>query len=733
MTPGQHPLANRYSLIRQLAAGSYAETWLGTDGALDRYVAVKLLHTTGTDPEESTQEFLREARIAAAVSHPNIVAIYDAGEENGSPFLIMEWVNGDSLKQEIVSSRRITPERALDVTAELLDGLSAIHAQGIIHRDIKPQNIMVNEFGTIKLTDFGIAQVLTEPDGPADGTTAGSAAYMAPEQAQGLPVTPASDIYAAGVILYEMLTGRLPFRSDDPQQVLLQHINDPVPRPRRTNPSIPTQVEAIVLKALEKDPDDRFESAEEMRQALLIARTHLPVRRPVPVPIPESPESRFPLQRLAWAAASIALIVVAIAGATSLAVLDFGTSPTAAESSDDQAEVSEAPSEPEPVVTSEPTVPEQASPGGPPDPPYSVYENGSRIRGEVVVDAPSESDERVNRPAPNRPATDDEMNEESEDTTAQTQQPAAPPPPPPPTPTPVPQVEPEPTATPKPVPTEPPSDDDQSDDDSEAPGNSGDNPGQGSGNGNGNQGSGNGEGQDNGSSDDDDPPASGQGQNDDDDESADPQSSDDDDADDERDDSDSLVASDNSSSDDASDDDEVADLNDSSSSEQDNSNASTDDDDAANDDDDADLNSTGSSSSDDEDASVEDDDDAADDDDASDRDDSGSRSSDDDDADLNSTGSSSTDDEDATVEDDDDATEDEDSDEAERQDAADSEKKNGAGSSDKKDDDDKKTQDRDDRVENSDDDDEEKKTRKPSRTDRIFERFADRFSIESAA
>lgn len=715
MTPGQHPLANRYSLIRQLAAGSYAETWLGTDGALERYVAVKLLHTTDTDPEESTQEFLGEARIAAAVSHPNIVAIYDAGEENGIPFLIMEWVDGDSLKQEIVSSRRITPERALDVTAELLDGLSAIHAQGIIHRDIKPQNIMVNEFGTIKLTDFGIAQVLTEHDGPADGTTAGSAAYMAPEQAQGLPGTPASDIYAAGVILYEMLTGRLPFRSDDPQQVLLQHINDPVPRPRRTNPSIPAQVEAIVLKALEKDPNDRFESAEEMRQALLIARTHLPVRRPVTVPIPESPESRFPLQRLAWAAASIALIVVAIAGATSLAVLDFGTSPTAAESSDDQAEVSEAPSEPEPVVTSEPIVPEQASPGGPPDPPYSVYENGSRVRGEVVVDVPSESDERINRPAPNRPATDDEMNEETEGTTAQTQQPAAPPPPPPPpTPTPVPQVEPDPTATPEPepVPTEPPSNGDQNNDDSEAPGNSGDNPGQGSGNGNGNgngnQGSGTGEGQGNGSSDDDDPPASGQGQNDDDDESADPQSSDDDDADSERDDSDSRVASENSSTDDASDDDEVADLNGSSSSEQNDSNASNDDDDAANDDDDA-----------------------------SDRDDSGSRSSDDDDddndAELNSAGSNPSDDEDATVEDDDDAIEDEESDEAELQGEKEAKKTNGSGSSDKDDDDDTKTRDSDDRVENSDDDDDEKKTRKPSRTDRVLERFAERFSIERAA
>jgi eukaryotic-like serine/threonine-protein kinase len=705
MTSGQQLLANRYSLIRQLAAGSYAETWLGNDNALDRYVAIKVLHPSDSDPDDDNQQFLREARIAASVSHPNIVAVFDAGEESDRPFLVMEWVNGDSLKQEILSSRRITPERALDVTAELLDGLSAIHAQGIIHRDIKPQNIMVNESGTIKLTDFGIARLITEGDVGADGMTAGSAAYMAPEQAQGLPVTPAADIYAAGIILYEMLTGRLPFRGDDPEQVLLQHINDPVLRPRRTNPSIPAQVEAIVLKALEKEPEKRFESAEEMRDALRIARRHLPIRRPVTLPTAESAsEGRFPWQRIGLMAASLALIITAIAGATSLAVLDFGTSQTAAESENvNQADNASVTAEPSPAVTKEPTPAESVAPGGPPDPPYSAYENEFRIRGEVVVEGSSESEDRVNRPAPNRPATDDEAADDGEETTAQAAPPQpAPPPPPPPTPTPVPTQAPEPTATPEPVEDEAP-DEDQSEGEPAAPGNSGDNPGQGDGSNSGsdNPGQGNGNGNGNGnnqSPDDDDPPATGQGQsNDDDDGSADPQSSDDDEKPEEND-SDRLVASDNASETEeeaVDDDDEVADLNTTSS--------------AGNDDDDAvdDAKESDDATSDDDDAAAADDD--------GDKSRSGSGSS------SRSADDASNDDKDADLKNADDAE-------------ADS--KTDARSSDDEDDD---AEDDRDSDESEADDDEDKDKRKKTRSepeserDRLLDRFLNRFTLNTAA
>jgi eukaryotic-like serine/threonine-protein kinase len=703
MTSGQQLLANRYSLIRQLAAGSYAETWLGNDNALDRYVAIKVLHPSDSDPDDDNQQFLREARIAASVSHPNIVAVFDAGEESDRPFLVMEWVNGDSLKQEILSSRRITPERALDVTAELLDGLSAIHAQGIIHRDIKPQNIMVNESGTIKLTDFGIARLITEGDVGADGMTAGSAAYMAPEQAQGLPVTPAADIYAAGIILYEMLTGRLPFRGDDPEQVLLQHINDPVLRPRRTNPSIPAQVEAIVLKALEKEPEKRFESAEEMRDALRIARRHLPIRRPVTLPTAESAsEGRFPWQRIGLMAASLALIITAIAGATSLAVLDFGTSQTAAESENvNQADNASVTAEPSPAVTKEPTPAESVAPGGPPDPPYSAYENEFRIRGEVVVEGSSESEDRVNRPAPNRPATDDEAADDGEETTAQAAPPQpAPPPPPPPTPTPVPTQAPEPTATPEPVEDEAP-DEDQSEGEPAAPGNSGDNPGQGDGSNSGsdNPGQGNGNGNGNNQSpDDDDPPATGQGQsNDDDDGSADPQSSDDDEKPEEND-SDRLVASDNASETEeeaVDDDDEVADLNTTSS--------------AGNDDDDAvdDAKESDDATSDDDDAAAADDD--------GDKSRSGSGSS------SRSADDASNDDKDADLKNADDAE-------------ADS--KTDARSSDDEDDD---AEDDRDSDESEADDDEDKDKRKKTRSepeserDRLLDRFLNRFTLNTAA
>lgn len=731
MTFEQQPLAGRYSLIRQLAAGSYAETWLGNDGALDRYVAIKLLHSTDSNPDEDTQEFLHEARIAAAVSHPNIVAVYDAGEEDGRPFLIMEWVDGETLKQEIISSRRITPERALDVSSELLDGLSVIHAQGIIHRDVKPQNIMVNGFGTVKLTDFGIARLITEPESRTDGTTAGSAAYMAPEQAQGLAVTPAADIYAAGVILYEMLTGRLPFRSDDPQEVLLQHINEPVPRPRRTNPSIPAQVEAIVLKALEKNPEDRFTSADEMRDALLIARTHLPVRRPVTLPAYEESGFGVSLPRMAWMAASIALIVVAIAGATSLAVLDFGTSQTSA-GSDDQTIVSEdtpstPESTPEPVVTSESATTAQESQTGPPDPPYSMYENEFRVRGEVVIEGPSAPQGSVNRPAPSRPATEEEMADDGADeqVTAQVQQPAPPPPPPPtptpppaPTPTPVPVEEPEPTATPEPVEEDP--------QDSENPAEPGEAPGQGSDSSNGDQnsdpGNGNNGGNNQGQNGDGDAPASHQEQVDE-DESADPQSSDDDEPGTEPDATDNMVATDDSAANEDTlleEDDDIADLSESE------ANSDDDDEDAAAGEEEATASnaSTSISSNDDRDDVIEIDDSDAEliEADAAESDDDARSPDDDDEAKPDDEGATENDDSDAELlevdssESDNDArSSDEDEDEKSRDQDPDESDKDGDESRDKKKDTDKK------------------KTRDQPRTERIFDRFINRFSPETAA
>jgi serine/threonine protein kinase len=537
MTTPQQLLAKRYQMIRQLAAGSFAETWLATDIMLDRFVAIKVLHADDSrDPAEETEQFLREARIAAAVSHPNIVAIFDAGATNERPFLVMEWVDGASLKQEIVTSRRIPLERSISAIAELLDGLSAIHDQGIIHRDVKPQNIMVNELGTVKLTDFGIARLSGESDGSADGTTTGSAAYMAPEQAQGLPATPSSDVYAAGVILYEMLTGRLPFRHDDPQQVLIQHISEQVPRPRRINPAIPPQLEAIVLQALEKEPDRRFDSAHTMRDALLAARKHLPVRRPVVLEPAESSFSIPGIPRFAWMAASLAFILVLTAGATTIAVRDFGTSPTIAESVA-PTPTAEATAEPEVEPTVEAVPTEVATPQWERREGLGYESDDDAIRGEIIVDSPRESGVGINRPAPSREATEDDLDDDEDSTDSQTAAAPAPPPPPPPTPTP----EPEPTPTPVPT-VEPSNSEDDGNDEApserdsnngnsqpEQPGNSGTNNGSGNNQGNGNSQNG-GSNQGNG---EDDSPATNQNQQDDEDENASPQQQTDDAVDDE--------------------------------------------------------------------------------------------------------------------------------------------------------------------------------------------------------
>jgi eukaryotic-like serine/threonine-protein kinase len=447
MTPSQRPIANRYQLIRQLASGSYAETWLATDVMLDRYVAVKLLHPSETNEHKETAQFLREARIAAAVNHSNIVAIFDAGSTGERPYLVMEWVDGTSLKQEITSARRISVDRAITVVSELLGGLSAIHAQGIIHRDVKPQNIMVNEFGTVKLTDFGIARLTSEVDGGNEGITAGTAAYMAPEQAQGLPVTPRSDVYAAGIILYEMLTGRLPFTHEDPQHVMMQHISDSVIRPRRINPSIPTGVEAIVLKALEKDPAERFQSADEMRTALRSARSYLPVRRPVAV-AERMDETQGALPRFALMSASIAFIVVLLAGATTFAVRDLGATDTVADEPEPTvtATATAVPTE-EPAVELEPTS-TPAPPPTEPEPSYAQDYDEYAVRGEVVIDGIPETPSGVNRPAPGRLVSDDEVEEEEPAPQAV----AAPAPTQPPAPQPAPTQPPAPQPTPAPPP-----------------------------------------------------------------------------------------------------------------------------------------------------------------------------------------------------------------------------------------------------------------------------------------
>jgi len=260
--------AGRYTIRELVGEGSFSRTYAATDQVLQRQVALKLLRWEfAQDPAYATR-FDREARAAARISHPNVIPVYDFGSEAGLPFIVMQFVDGPSLKEYVRDEGPLTIEEALDFARQILDGLGAIHTQQIVHRDVKPQNVMLD--GKIaKLTDFGVAALPVEHGLTQTGMTVGTAAYMAPEQASGESVSAQADLYAVGVILYELLTGQLPFKGENPVQVMYRHVSE-IPRPpRELNPYVPLALEAAVLKALSKAPVARYPDARTMRDALL--------------------------------------------------------------------------------------------------------------------------------------------------------------------------------------------------------------------------------------------------------------------------------------------------------------------------------------------------------------------------------------------------------------------------------------------------------------------------------
>jgi len=262
-------LASRYEITRRIGEGNFAETFLATDTALGREVAIKILRDQYARDPRVAARFEREARAAASVSHPNVVDVFDYGREGDTLFIVMEWVDGTDLKEFLRHNAPLPVAEASRLMREILAGLGSIHAAGIIHRDVKSQNVLIARSGTAKLTDFGIARGSVDSGLTDTGMALGTAAYMAPEQATGAPLTPAADIYAAGVILFEMLTGRLPFPGDNPVQVMYQHVNDPPVLPRSINPAIPAALELVIMQALAKDPAARFPTADAMAQALV--------------------------------------------------------------------------------------------------------------------------------------------------------------------------------------------------------------------------------------------------------------------------------------------------------------------------------------------------------------------------------------------------------------------------------------------------------------------------------
>ncbi|TLS37320.1 Stk1 family PASTA domain-containing Ser/Thr kinase [Pseudalkalibacillus caeni] len=264
---GKH-INGRYKLLEAIGDGGMAIVYKAKDLILDRIVAVKLLRPEFSKDSDFIRRFRREAESATSLVHPNIVGIYDVGEEEDYYFIVMEYVPGTTLKDQIRNRGALPIEEALSIMSQITSAIEHAHENNIIHRDIKPHNILINEYGEAKVTDFGIAMAISSATITHTNSVLGSVHYFSPEQARGAIANAKSDIYSLGVVLYEMVTGVLPFSGDSPVSVALKHLQDDFPKPRTINPSIPQSVENIILKAMAKDPLHRYDSAEEMEEAV---------------------------------------------------------------------------------------------------------------------------------------------------------------------------------------------------------------------------------------------------------------------------------------------------------------------------------------------------------------------------------------------------------------------------------------------------------------------------------
>ena len=266
-------LDNRYRILSKIGVGGMADVYKGEDTLLGRPVAIKILHANFASDDEFVSRFKREAQAAGKLNHPNIVNMYDVGYDQDMHYIIMEYVDGETLKEYITRHHRLSIDEAVKITISIGEGLEHAHAMGIVHCDIKPHNVIITNTGRVKVTDFGIARAMNSTNTVMyTNSIMGSAHYLSPEQASGKSIDGNTDIYSLGVVLYEMLTGKVPFEGDTPIAVALKHVREKVIPPTRYNPSIPPLLESVVLKALAKNPADRFESISEMMGDLRLSQ-----------------------------------------------------------------------------------------------------------------------------------------------------------------------------------------------------------------------------------------------------------------------------------------------------------------------------------------------------------------------------------------------------------------------------------------------------------------------------
>jgi serine/threonine-protein kinase len=326
-------LSGRYKLEAKLGSGGMSTVYLARDGTLDRQVAVKVMHREISEQPDQLERFRQEARAVAKISHPNVVAVIDAGEDGGHPYIVFEYVEGETLKQRINRVGALDTQEALAYAIEIARGLTVAHARNMVHRDIKPQNVLIDAEGRAKLTDFGISRQLEQDGMTATGRVLGTTDYVAPEQAMGHPVDPRSDIYSLGVVLYEMLIGQVPFHADSQVGVAMKHVNEELPDVQNRRPEVSAAAALVVERATAKERGDRYQDVGEMIDDLSTAleveaaRAGSTTGEATSILDAVPPAQRKLSSRSRWSWAAIALLVL-VGGGVLLAVQLIGNGDT---------------------------------------------------------------------------------------------------------------------------------------------------------------------------------------------------------------------------------------------------------------------------------------------------------------------------------------------------------------------------------------------------------------------
>jgi predicted Ser/Thr protein kinase len=404
-----------YQIGEELGRGGMAVVYRAYQPSLNRYVAIKVLPPQLAFDRQFVERFLREARSAAGLRHPNIVVVHDVGEQNGLYYIVMEYLEGRTLKEVIEQEGSLPPDRVARILEQVAAALDYAHARGFIHRDVKPANIFVGEGDRVTLTDFGIAKAAAEAEQlTRTGTLVGTPEYMSPEQAEGGIVDPRTDLYALGVVLYQMLTGQVPFKGNTPHSTLYAVVNQPPPPPRQLNPALPPAVEAVVLKAVAKRPDERFQRGAEMASALqaAVAGRAQPAAAPPPRATPPRTSRRqAPTKKsspLIWILAALAAVLVLTVGALALLLAGGGGQGTPAPTLT-QAVVWQTPTVGivEVVATSEPVTMATTAPTETQAPPANASEMPTPTEtSEPVTGTPTPTPTTMGTIATSKPPTD---------------------------------------------------------------------------------------------------------------------------------------------------------------------------------------------------------------------------------------------------------------------------------------------------------------------------------------